>query len=178
MGQRADGAARKEEAMALNNRLLELIERLKLRYDVLEHREAFTARQVAETTHVSGRLLAKPVVIREEGGRYSMAVVSAGEHVDLAAIHHEAGRPKARLAEEIELAKLFPDCEVGAMPPVGRLWGLPTYLDVEFRRHEDIYFQAGNHREVVRMKFADFEKLIGPLAGEFTLHREPSKLGG
>ena len=164
--------------MSINSRLRELIERLELPCEVLAHREAFTARQVAETTHVSGRLLAKPVILREEGGQYLMAVVSAGEQVDLSAIHHEVGRPRARLADEIELAKLFPDCEVGAMPPVGRIYGLPTYLDVEFRRCADIYFQAGNHHEVVRMKFADFEKLIGPLAGEFTLHREHSKLGG
>lgn len=163
--------------MAINERLRHEIERRGIRCQLLQHREAFTSQQVAQTTHVSGRFLAKPVILREEGGSYTMAIVSAGEHVDLAAIPH-AGVGRAQLADEIELAKLFPDCEVGAMPPVGRLYGLPTYLDEEFRRRPDIYFQAGNHHEVVHMKFADYEKLAGPFAGEFTLHREPSKLGG
>jgi Ala-tRNA(Pro) deacylase len=64
------------------------------------------------------------------------------------------------------------------MPPIGRLYGLATYLDDEFRRHDDIYFQAGNHHELVKMRFSDFEKLAGPFTGEFSLHREPSKLAG
>ncbi len=164
--------------MAINERLRERIERLNVPYDVLPHRESFTAQGVAETTHVSGRLVAKPVVIREEGGTYCMAVVSAAEQVDLGAIHDWTGRPQGCLAQEIELARLFPDCEVGTMPPAGRLYGMPTYLDREFRRHEDIYFQAGNHHELVRMKMLDFEKVAGPFAGAFSIHHEPSELGG
>lgn len=163
--------------MAINERLRREIQRLGIRYQLLQHHEAFTSQQVAQSTHVAGRLLAKPVILRGEDGVYAMAIVSAGEHVDLAAIPHR-GSERARLADEIELAKLFPDCEVGAMPPVGRLYGLPTYLDEEFRRHAEIYFQAGNHHEVVHMKFADFVRLAGPFTAEFTLHREPSKLGG
>ena len=164
--------------MAINERLRQQIERVGVPYEVLPHREAFTAQEVARSTHVSGRLLAKPVIIREESGQYSMAVVSAGEHVDVAAIHRGPVGTRARLADEIELARLFPDCEVGAMPPAGRLYGLPTYIDEEFRRHPEIHFQAGNHHEVVRMKFTDFEKVAGPFTGEFSLHREPSKLWG
>ena len=164
--------------MAINDRLRQQIEQVGVHYEVLPHREVFTAQEVARNTHVSGRLLAKPVVIREEGGHYSMAVVNAGEHVDLAAVHRGPSGSRAQLADELELARLFPDCEVGAMPPAGHLYGLPMYIDEEFRRHPDIYFQAGNHHEVVRMKFADFEKVAGPFAGESSLHREPSRLWG
>lgn len=163
--------------MAINERLRGRIERLGLRYQVLRHRAEYTAQRVAQTTHVPGRLVAKPVILREADGSYAMAVVTAGQHVDVASIPHVRGGARASLADEIELAKLFPDCEVGAMPPVGHLYGMPTWLDAEFRRHPDIYFQAGNHHELVCMKFADFEKLAGPFAGEFSLHREPSKIG-
>ena len=164
--------------MAIIERLRQEIERLGVPYEVLPHGEASTAQQVARTSHVSGQLLAKPVVIREDGGSYYMAIVSAGERVDLAEIHRSTGRPKGHLADEIELARLFPDCEVGAMPPIGRLYGMATYLDEEFRGHEDIYFQAGNHHEVVHMMMADFLKVAGPFTGQFTLHREPLKIEG
>jgi Ala-tRNA(Pro) deacylase len=163
--------------MAINERLREQIERLGIHYQMLRHPAEYTAQRVAQSTHVPGRLVAKPVILREADGTYSMAVVTAGQHVDVTSIPHVRAGARASLADELELARLFPDCEVGAMPPVGRLYGLPTYIDDEFRRHPDIYFQAGNHRELVHMKFADFVKLAGPFAGEFSLHREPSKIG-
>ena len=164
--------------MALSERLQKLLERNKVQYEVLSHREAFTAQEVANTSHVAGRLLAKPVIVREPDGRWYMAVVPAQEHVSLATIHRMTGRPKGRLATEEELRRLFPDCELGAMPPIGALYGIPSYLDETFHRDDDIYFQAGNHHEIVRMKFADYERLAGPFLGEFALHREPSKVGG
>ena len=107
-----------------------------------------------------------------------MAVVAAPQHVDLSNIHRVTGRPKGRLATEDEIRRLFPDCEVGAMPPIGWIYDLPLYMDQEFRDHEDIYFQAGNHVELVKMRFDDYEKLAGPFTGEFTVHREASKIGG
>jgi len=164
--------------MALSERLRNLLERNGVPYEVLPHREAFTALEVANTSHVAGKLLAKPVVIRESESRWYMAVVSAREHVDLATIHRVTGRAKGRLATEEELRRLFPDCEMGVMLPIGALYGIVTYLDEGLRRNDDIYFQAGNHDEIVRMKFADYEQLAGPFPGEFTLHREPSMVGG
>lgn len=164
--------------MSLNERLQKEIDRHPVPLEILDHYTAFTAQRVAQAAHVPGHLLAKPVVVREEGGEYYMAVVTAPQHADLNEIRRVTGRPKGHLADERELLRLFPDCEIGAMPPIGRLYGMPTYLDVEFRNHADIYFQSGNHREVVKMKFAAYEKLAGPFAGEFSLHREESKLGG
>jgi Ala-tRNA(Pro) deacylase len=164
--------------MALSERLRKLLERNNIQYEVLPHREAFTSQEVANTSHVAGRLLAKPVIVRESEDRWYMAVVPATEHVSLAAVHRVTGRARGRLATEEELRRLFPDCELGAMPPIGALYGIPSYLDEGLRRNEDIYFQAGNHHEIVRMKFADYERLAGPFLGEFTLHREPAKVGG
>ena len=164
--------------MALNERLRKLLEKEKVPYDLLLHRVAYTAQEVAQASHVAGRLLAKPVVVRESENRFYMVVVSAPQHVDLANLHRMTGRPKGRLATEDELRRLFPDCELGAMPPIGRLYDMPLYVDQEFRDHEDIYFQAGNHNEVVKMRFDDFERLAGPFTGEFPVHRETSKIGG
>jgi Ala-tRNA(Pro) deacylase len=158
--------------MALIPCLQTLLDKNKVPYEVLPHREAFTAQRVAQATHVAGRLLAKAVVVRESDDAYYMAVVTAAQHVDLELVHHVSGHPRGTLATESELLMLFPDCEVGAMPPIGKLWNMPTYIDVVFRGHEDIYFQAGNHHEVVKMNWYDFEKIAGPFAGEFLLHRE------
>jgi Ala-tRNA(Pro) deacylase len=141
-------------------------------YEILPHREAFTARQVAQSTHVAGRLLAKVVVVHESTGVFLMAVVPADEHVDLGTLTYMTGWPLDRLATEHELKSLFPDCEVGAMPPFGRLYDMPMYVDTRFHDHDEIYFQAGNHHEVVRMSFDDFRKAAGPFSGEYLLHSE------
>ena len=154
--------------MAVNNRLLSELERCRVPYEVLPHREVFTANEVAQTSHVPGRVLAKPVLIHDPEGGYSLVVVSAHQHVDLTAFHRFTGHTRGRIASETEIAWLFPDCEVGAMPPIGRLYGLPTYLDEEFRDEPDIYFQAGNHHEVVRMAFTDFVTVARPFTGTFT----------
>jgi len=164
--------------MALYERLRKLLDEKRVPYELMSHREAFTAQEVAQASHVAGRLLAKAIVVRESESRFYMAVVSAPQHVDLTNMHRMTGRPKGRLATEDELRRLFPDCEIGAMPPIGKLYGMPLYVDEEFRSHDDIYFQAGNHHEVVRMRFDDFEKIAGPFTGEFAVHRETSKIGG
>ena len=161
--------------MALIPRLQKLLDDHKVPYEVLPHREAFTAQKVAQEAHVSGRLLAKAVIVREPDDTFYMAVVTAAQHVDLDLIHHVSGHPRGTLATEGDLLMLFPDCEPGAMPPIGKLWDVPTYIDVVFRGHQDIYFQAGNHREVVKMNWYDFERVAGPFAGEFLLHREEAR---
>ena len=154
--------------MAINERLIRELERRRLPFEVLPHREFFTATQVAQSTHVPGRLFAKPVLIHDPEGGYSMVVVTAHEHVDLGAFQRFTGHTPGRIASETEVAQMFPDCEVGAMPPVGHLYGLATYLDDAFREQPEIYFQAGNHHEVVRMAFSDFAIMARPLTGEFT----------
>ena len=74
------------------------------------------------------------------------------------------------LATEEDLARLFPDCEVGAMPPFGGLYGLPVYVDSCFRQVPEFVFQGGNHHEVVAMSFADYLRLAEPLVGQFCFH--------
>ncbi len=161
--------------MALGERLRRFLDDQKITYHLLPHREAFTAQEVAQASHVPGRELAKALVLREDMTRYLMLVLPAPCRVDLSALKQEIGKRKLCLASEGELKQLFPDCETGAMPPFGNLYGLPVYVDACFPRTADFFFQAGNHHEVVRMPYQDFERLVRPTVGEFCLHaREKS----
>ncbi len=157
--------------MTMNVRLQAFLEAEQASYATRTHAPAFTAQEVAALSHVPGRDLAKAVVARSEDGRYLMAVLPASCRVDLAALARAAGTRKLSLAREEEVLKLFPDCEAGAMPPFGRLYGLPVYVDDCFSRNETLFFQAGNHREVVGMPYAEFERLAAPVVGEFCLHK-------
>jgi Ala-tRNA(Pro) deacylase len=156
--------------MALNDRLRRFLDAEGVAYETLPHREAFTARAVAAESHVAARQVAKVLAVREEGGGHLMVVLPAECRLDLTALKAAAGRHKLSLLDEAEMGPLFPDCEVGAMPPFGRLYGMPVYVDACFPRTGDIVFQGGNHHEVVRMAYGDYERLAQPSAGEFCLH--------
>jgi len=155
--------------MAINERLLRWIERAGVEVSILPHPEATAARDVAATSRVPARRLAKVVVLRDEAGAPVMVVVPAVEHVDIRAVQH---------ATEEELRRWFPDCEAGAMPPFGHLYGIPMVLDDCFADEPEIHFQAGNHHEIVRMRYADFARLARPFTAGRELHREPAATGG
>jgi Ala-tRNA(Pro) deacylase len=157
-------------------RLSALLDARQLRYDIVPHREAFTAQEVAHASHITGRRLAKVVVVREGNRNYFLVVLPANAHLDFGILRRMTGRKELGLATEDDLRRLFPDCEAGAMPPFGVLYNLPMYVDSSFRHEAEIFFQAGNHHEVLRMKFADFERASGPFAGEFSLHDDASAL--
>lgn len=142
---------------------------------VLSHAEVYTAREVATVSHLPGREVAKVLVARDRTGSHLMVALPASCRLDMAALEELSGRRHLRLATEEELARLFPDCEVGAMPPLGPLYGMPVYADACFERQGEIFFQAGNHRELVRMRYRDWERLAQPITGEVCLHaREKS----
>lgn len=157
--------------MAINDRLKRLLDEQRTKYEMLPHREVFTAQEVAAAAHVPGRQLAKVLVAQEEEGRYLMLVLPAACRADLAALGRAAHTRKLSLAAEDELRRLFPDCDVGAMPPFGNLYGLPVYLDACFPQTEDFFFQPGNHHEVARMRYQDYERAAKPMVGEFCLHQ-------
>ena len=161
--------------MALSERLKGLFDQHRIQYQTAPHREVFTAQEVAQASHVPGRHLAKVLLVREGGGGYLMVVLPAACRVDLTALKTVAARRKLSLASEEEMGRLFPDCEIGAMPPFGNLYGLPVFIDACFPRAQEFVFQAGNHHEVVRMRYEDYEGLVKPVVGEFCLHeREKS----
>ncbi len=158
--------------MAINERLKRLLEQNRVDHEVLPHSEVFTTQEVAQSVHVTGRLMAKVVVVRDPAGGHLMVVLPASCRLDLAILSRETGHPGLALAGEDELKAMFPDCELGAMPPFGGLYGLPTYVDRCFEDSDSFFLQAGNHHEVVRLKTRDYLRLVSPVAGEFCVHRE------
>jgi Ala-tRNA(Pro) deacylase len=164
--------------MAVNDRLQRLLNRTGASYAVLPHGEAFTAQEIAQIAHVKGRQMAKVVVVRDVTGRDVMAVVPAAEQVDLRILRELTGRRGFRLEDEEELARLFPDCEVGAMPPFGHLYGMSMYVDPCLIQENDIFFQAGNHHEVVLMRCREFTEIAKPFYAGACLHRELAVAAG
>jgi len=153
--------------MAITHRLQEYLDQHGARYDHTVHRPAETARQVAEAEHVPPHSVAKAIVFLGDEG-YGMAVVPADSLVNLQELRSLLGLQHLRLATEAELATLFPDAELGAMPPFGNLYGLPVYVDSSLAGEETIAFNAGTHRDVVHMKFRDFESLVKPTILSFS----------
>jgi Ala-tRNA(Pro) deacylase len=135
-------------------------------YTVVPHRPAFTAQEEAAATHVPGRDWAKVVACFIDGEPVE-AVVPAPAFVNLARLLELAGGHEIRLAEEEELRRLFPDCEVGAMPPFGPLYGHTVFVDAVLALEPEIVFNAGTHREAIAMRWNDFVKMINPIVGRF-----------
>ena len=125
------------------------------------HPIAYTAREVALAEHLPAREVAKTVVIHGDSG-YHMVVVPASKLVDFQELRVALGLTHARMVPETELNRLFPDCELGAMPPVGNLYGMPVYLDSALVSEDVITFNAGTHRDVVHMATSEFRRLVSP----------------
>jgi len=134
-------------------------------YEVMRHGEAYTAQEIAQTLHVKGKMLVKVVVIKSDKG-HMMLALPADRRVDIAQLRADLGLKMAALTGEDEIKRLFPDCEVGAMPPFGNLYGVPVYVDRALTEDKDIFFQAGTHYEAVKMSYADFERLVHPVVLE------------
>jgi Ala-tRNA(Pro) deacylase len=132
-----------------------------VRYVTIQHSKAYTAQDVAASSHISGKEIAKTVMVKL-GGKMAMAVVPASRMVDLEHLRDVTGVSAAELATESEFKDRFPGCEVGAMPPFGNLYGLDVFVDVSLREDEEIAFNAGSHTELVRLAYADFERLVQP----------------
>jgi Ala-tRNA(Pro) deacylase len=147
--------------MPLQQRLQNVLEANHLAFTQTTHSTAFTAREMASAEHLPAREVAKTVVILGDGS-YHMIVVPANRLVDLQEVRLALGLNRVRLATEAELGELFPDCELGAMPPVGGIYGLPVYLDSSLAAEPEIVFNAGTHREAIHMRTADYKTLVGP----------------
>ena len=135
-------------------------------YTVMPHRPAFTAEEEAAATHVRGRDWAKVVVCFIDGEPVE-AVVPAPSSVNLDQLLELAGGTAIRLADEGELRRLFPDCEVGAMPPFGPLYGQTVFVDAALASEPEIVFNAGTHRDAMAMRWNDFVKMVNPIVGKF-----------
>jgi Ala-tRNA(Pro) deacylase len=157
--------------MAIGERLRQLLGSEFVKYHVVAHRAEFDAQRAAASAHLPGREVAKVVVLRDAGGEFLMVVVPSLARLDLGEVSRATGYQGLQLATEREFGPLFPDCEVGAMPPFGILYGLPTYVDGCFRSAPEIYFPGGTHHELVGMRFEDYEAIARPIVGQWCFHR-------
>ena len=136
-------------------------------YDVIEHPTAYTAAEEAAVSHISGYEWAKTVIFFTKDDEPIMAVLPASYTVDSGRLQKLVGPGKLRLGEESEFAGMYPNCEPGAMPPLGVLYGQRVFVEDRLAEDETIVFNAGNHREAVRMRYTDFERLVSPTVGAF-----------
>ena len=155
----------------MNIRLRELFERERVPYHHDSHRTAYTAQEVAAEEHIPGKIMAKTVVVKVDD-RFALAVLPASLRTDLGMLKKALGAREVRLASELEFAGMFPDCEVGAMPPFGNLYGIPVYCETSLGKDEEIVFNAGTHQDTVRMKFSDFARLAAPRLVDFAASQQ------
>lgn len=141
-----------------------------VKYVGISHSKAYTAQGIAAIAHISGRELAKSVIVKLDGD-LAMAVLPASYQVDLDALRRATGVRQAELATESEFKRHFPDCETGAMPPFGNLYGIPVYVDETLAEDREIAFNAGSHYELIKMAYSDFERLVKPEIMEFSTAR-------
>lgn len=143
------------------SKLREFLDQNNIKYLVISHSVAYTAQGIAALTHTPGKELAKTVMVMVDG-RLAMAVVPASYRVDLFKLKKYLRADTVELASEIEFRDRFPDCETGAMPPFGNLYGMDVFADESLANDKEIAFNAGSHRELVRLAFADFRGLVKP----------------
>ena len=147
--------------MSIMKKLKEMLDEGKVSYEVYNHPLAYTAQEIAAGQHFSGDEMAKVVILKVDGALV-MAVLMGSQKVSLATVKDSLNAKEVQLATEDEFVSRFPDCEIGAMPPFGNLFGLPVYVDPALEKDEFIYFNAGNHVQTVRLKYRDFERLTHP----------------
>jgi Ala-tRNA(Pro) deacylase len=154
-------------------KLKELLDSHKIKYTAITHSTAYTALEIASMAHVRGREFAKTVIARIDGNLV-MAVLPASYHVDLSLLKEAAKGKKIALAAETDFRDRFPECEVGAMPPFGQLYGMPVFVDESLTRDKEIAFNAGTHHELIRLSYDDFANLVQPRVANFSTAVEPA----
>jgi len=144
-----------------HTKVQELLRHEEVPFKSIWHPIAYSAQKTAAFAHVSGNEFAKPVMVRVDG-KLCMVVIPGAAQVDLDLLRQATGAHDVRLANESEFKNLFPDCEVGAMPPFGHLYGLQTFVAERLSHDEIIAFNAGSHNELIEMTFRDYSRLEHP----------------
>jgi len=148
-------------------KLKEFLQKENVKYVSILHSTAYTAQEVAASAHVTGKELAKTVIV-ELDGEMAMAVLPANRKIVLQDLREVTGSDQVKFATEEEFSLKFPECETGAMPPFGNLYGMDVYLAESLTANDQIAFNAGSHSEVIRMSFIDFGRLVKPKVVSFT----------
>jgi Ala-tRNA(Pro) deacylase len=148
-------------------RMRELLNHNGIKYVTFQHSPAYTAQEIAQSAHISGKNLAKIVMLKIDD-EMAMAVVPASHQVNLESLKGAASANKVELASEQEFKGMFPECEAGAMPPFGNLYGMKVFVSEALAEDEAIAFNAGTHTELVGLAYRDFERLVKPKVGNFS----------
>lgn len=142
-------------------RLKEYLNKENVRYVSIQHSKAYTAHEIAESAHIPYKKLAKTVMLKIDG-ELAMMVIPASSRVDVERFRQVVGSGHVELASEREFMDEFPDCEIGAMPPFGNLYGMKVFVSQTLREDDEIAFNAGSHTELIRLAYQDFERLVQP----------------
>lgn len=147
-------------------KLREFLDRHGVKYMLIIHSKAYTAQEIAQLAHIPGRQLAKTVIVKCDG-KMAMAVLPSLQRVNLERLKELSGAHTVEMAEEIDFKDKFPECEVGAMPPFGNLFGMEVFVEPALVEDEEIVFNAGSHTELMRLRYRDFARLVKPKVLEF-----------
>jgi Ala-tRNA(Pro) deacylase len=148
-------------------KLKEFLDTEGIKYVSIVHSAAYTAQEVAASTHITGKELAKTVIVKLDG-QMAMAVLPANRKIVLQDLREVTGSDQVKFASEEEFKAQFPDCETGAMPPFGNLYGMEVFAAASLGDNEEIAFNAGSHTEVIKLAYKDFERLVKPRVVSFT----------
>jgi Ala-tRNA(Pro) deacylase len=147
-------------------KLKEFLDNNHVKYVSIVHSRAYTASEVAQSAHISGKEMAKTVMVKVKG-KMAMAVLPASSQVDFEHLRGALGANSVELASEREFQDLFPECEVGAMPPFGNLYGMDVCASRRLSEEREIAFNAGSHTELIKLSYQDFERLVKPRVVDF-----------
>lgn len=150
-----------------DTKLTNLLNEEHVDYISIPHSIAFTAQEAAASAHIPGIEFAKTVIVKIDS-KLAMVILPASYRINLELLKQETAASKVELASEEEFKDLFPECETGAMPPFGNLYGLDVYVEESLLEDSEIAFNAGSHTELIQISYADFERLVNPNIGKFT----------
>lgn len=139
----------------------EFLQNHDVKYSTVKHTPAYTAPEIAANSHISGKILAKVVVVKLDG-KFALIVEPSNQLINLELLKEQIGAKKIELASEFEFKDKFPDCELGAMPPFGELYDMDVYIADSLTKDQQIAFNGGTHSELIKMTYRDFEKLVHP----------------
>ena len=138
-----------------------------VKYLTIRHSRAYTSQEIAASSHIAGKEIAKTVMINIDG-KMIMAVLPASYHIDFESLKEIFGTKNVTLATEPEFKYRFPDCELGAMPPFGNLYDMEVYVAESLSEDKEIAFNAGSHTELIKLDYVDFECLVNPRILKFS----------
>jgi Ala-tRNA(Pro) deacylase len=149
-------------------KLKDFLDKENIKYVNIYHSIAYTAQEIAASVHDKGKEIAKAVMVKLDG-KLAMAVLPASHQVDFERLKRASGAQEAMLATEKEFKDLFPGCDIGAMPPFGNLYGMSVFVSRTLTEDKEIAFNAGSHYELISLSYKDFERLVNPKIGDFSV---------